>query len=444
MSNETRTDAQRKARDSSAPAFHKHRPARSYFSMLRRSTLIFGMIISLSEPASASSKQSDSPSPPGARVEELLALVRGFNPDLAAAALDSAEALAKIAPAGALDDPTFNASRDQGFRQTLFSVSQEFPLWGKRELRTEIAEENAKAAKGREGSVARDLEEQVKITFAQYYATSKAIGITHDIHALLHTLVGTVRTRYEQGLGSQSDVLRADLEQTRLDPELSALERDQETAKAKLNALIAHAANAPLARPTALRKVPAVATLKLQDLLAQARDRNPKLMAARAEIAAATGERTLIDKSYYPDVTVSVGGDSLPDQRVQPTFGVGVKIPLQWGVRDAQASAATARKGAAQARLDGAMLKIESELQAALASLNQAQRTIALIEKTLDPQSQTAYEASVIAYQRGQSDLSSVLQAAHQQFDIRLQLLRVQTEEQAAFAAIERLIGDDL
>lgn len=402
------------------------------------------LLMSFSAQPRAASKAAGTQAAPGARVEELLTLVRNLNPELAAAALDSEEALAKVTPAGALDDPTFNLARDQGFRQTTFSASQEFPLWGKRKLRSEIAEENARAAKSREGSAVRDLEERIKVAFAQYYASHQGIQVTRNIHALLHTLLGAVRTRYGQGLATQSDVIRVDIEQTRLDPELSALERDEEIAKARINALIARAATSPLSAPATLRKVPSSNTFKVEDLMARARDRNPALAVAQAEIAAADRERKLVDKSYYPDVTITVGGDALPNQPVQPMIGLGIKVPLQWGLRDTQAHAATAKKGAAQARLDGALLKIDSELQSALASLRQAQRTAELIEKALGPQSQTAYEASLISYQRGRGDLNAVIEAAHQQLDIRLQLLRIETEEQMALAAIERLIGEDL
>ena len=65
---------------------------------------------------------------PGANVEGLLVLVKNYNPNLAAAALDAEEAAAKVYPAGALDNPMVNLSRDEGFRQTMLSVSQEFPL----------------------------------------------------------------------------------------------------------------------------------------------------------------------------------------------------------------------------------------------------------------------------------------------------------------------------
>ena len=96
---------------------------------------------------------------PGATVDDLLARVRKFNPELAAAALDREAAVAKIYPAGALDDPMVNLTRDQGFRQWLYTATQDFPLWGKRDLRRGVAEANGAAAAGRQGSVMAELEE---------------------------------------------------------------------------------------------------------------------------------------------------------------------------------------------------------------------------------------------------------------------------------------------
>ena len=383
-------------------------------------------------------------SPPGATVQELLALVRKFNPELAAAALDTEAAVAKIVPAGSLDDPMVNVTRDQGFLNTVSTISQDFPLWGKLGLREGVAAATARATKGQQDSVQTQLEERLKIAFAQYYAADRALTVTHDIHGLLHAVADTAGTRYAQGLVNQSDVIRADLEQARLDTDLAKLEQSRDSAKAKINALIARPANAPLARPKSLRKVPAVSALRLPVLVAKARERNPKLASARAEIAAANGERTLVDRSWYPDVTVTVGNDSLPGAGLNFVGGVGLKVPLQWGVRDAQAQAATAKKGAAQLRLDAELFNIESELKSALAMLNQAQRTGNLLRTTLSEQSEAAYNSTLTSYQQGRGDLTSVLDAAHKRFEIQIELLNNETEAQTALATIERIVGGDL
>jgi outer membrane protein TolC len=381
---------------------------------------------------------------PGATVDELLVRVRTFNPELAAAALEREAAVAKIYPAGALDDPMVNLSRDQGFRQWLFTATQEFPLWGKRDLRRGVAESNAAAAAGREAGLLSELGEQVKVVFSQYYEAYQAIRVTREIRALLQTVAESVRARYAQGLGSQADAIRAQLELTRLEPDLAGLERDAVMAKAKINALIGRPADAELAAPRKLRKLPRAGSLRLDSLMARAREGNPVLATSRAEIGAAEGELRLVDKSWYPDVTLTLGADDLAGIGARVTAGVGVKVPLQWGVREAQAREATAKKGAAQLRLEAAKLAIGSELQSALASLGRAQRTADLLERGLSQESDAAYRSALASYQQGRGDLTAILDAARRRLEIRIEILRVETEAQSGLASIERQIGSDL
>src|SRR5438105_1558383 len=94
---------------------------------------------------------------PGATVESVLALGRQLSPELRAAALDTEAAAARADAAGRLDDPTFRAMSDEVDRtagprinKTYLSVEQEFPLWGKLELRHSAALAAVDAARGRE------------------------------------------------------------------------------------------------------------------------------------------------------------------------------------------------------------------------------------------------------------------------------------------------------
>jgi len=405
---------------------------------------VIGMALAVPIMSAPVYAQASSVAMPGATVDELLTLVRQFNPEVAAAALDSEAALAKIYPAGALDDPMLNLSRDLGFRQTLVTVSQEFPLWGKRELRRAEARANADVSRAQQGTVVQDLQEQVKIAFAQYYVAQSALGVIGDIRLLLGSVVDSTQARYSQGLGTQSDAIRAGLEQTRLELEIATLEQNEGMAKAKINALIARPADGALASPAGLRKVPATESLMLSRLMSRARDINPSLAAARSQIVVAENQRQLVQKSWYPGITLSLGADKLPTMSLQPVAGVGIKIPLQWSARRAEAQAADAKRSAAQARLDASLLKLESELQSQLTSLNRAQRTADLLTNTLTQQSQSAYESAVASYQGGSGDLSAVLDVLRQQLQIRLEFLQAQTDEQSALASIERLVGGDL
>ena len=80
--------------------------------------------------------------PLGATVESVLLAGRQLNPALRAAALDTATAAAKAAGADALDDPMISDSYQYYRNPNVFSghaitVTQAFPLWGKRDLRRE-------------------------------------------------------------------------------------------------------------------------------------------------------------------------------------------------------------------------------------------------------------------------------------------------------------------
>ncbi len=378
---------------------------------------------------------------PGATVDELLAIVKGFNPELAEAALASEAALARVVPAGALEDPVVEVRRDQGFRQTMFTVSQNFPLWGKRDIRANIAKANADAAKGRQGDVGRRLDERLKVVFAQYYEVDRAIGVTKEIRILLRTLAATARDRYARGLVIQADAIRAAVEESRLDSQLAALDKDETSAKAQINALIAHPASAELSLPTRLRDIPSADSLSLDELITKARNSNPLLAATTAEISAAEGERKLVDKSWYPDVTVTVGGTDMPQASPQVVAGVGFFVPLQWGVRDALAQATGATKSSIQYRLNAELLSIQSELRSSLAVLGQTEFTRDLLKNTLGPESEAAYRSALSSYQLGRGDLTSVLDAVRRVLEIKIERLRIETDAQAAWAAIERLAG---
>jgi outer membrane protein TolC len=204
------------------------------------------------------------------------------------------------------------------------------------------------------------------MVFAQYYQAEQSLQVTRTIRGILHDVAASTRARYAHGVSTQSDAIRAEIEQTRIDPELSGLERDEQAAKAKLNALIGRSADAPLAPAKSLRREPPASSLAFEALMVRAREANPTLATARAEIAAAEGERTLVDKSWYPDVTITADMNELAGIGPRAMAGVGVKVPFQWGVREERAREATAKKGAAQLRLDAAMLKIGSDLQSAL------------------------------------------------------------------------------
>lgn len=402
-------------------------------------------------PAARGAPVEGASSLPGATVEEFLVLAHRLNPALAARALESAAATARVDAAGALDDPLLTITSDEdrdehGSRQNkmIYGVEQEIPLWGKRDLRRGIAVAEAHGVQARQRQSLLELDAEIKIAFAAYYRASRALSIQDDVHALLHTVSESAQGRYARGLGTQADAIQAEVEKSRLLLERQRLERDRRVAAARLNTLVARSPGAALADPVALRPIPMADELRPDQLLEQARLSNPLVATAAAEITAAEGDRQLVERSWYPDITLGAAAIQREDAADGFIVSAGIRVPLQWGLRKAQAREATAKLGAARLRRDSELLALEGSLVAALADLDAARQSGAVLTHELAPQVEAAYQAALTAYQLGRGSLTAVLEAAHHIQEVQLESLAIEEQTETAIATIERIIGREL
>jgi outer membrane protein, heavy metal efflux system len=389
---------------------------------------------------------------PGATLEEVLAIARRLSPELAARALNTEAAQARVTIAGSLADPTLRITSDEidrtsGPRQNkmLFTVEQEFPLWGKLDLRRDQANADVVRSRADAQVTEAELVEKVKVAFAQYYQADQAIRTTEDLHRVVHDMARVARDRYAQGRGSQQEVYKAEVEITRLSTEIIRLETRRRGAAARLNALLARPIDAPLARPVKLRSLPSDAALAPGALMQRARAANPSLAGRDAQIAVAAAGKQLADKSWYPDVMLKAGAiDRTGNGPNGYLAEIGLRVPLQWGLHDAQQREAAAQVGAAQARRQALELQIQGELGEFLADLAGSRRTGDLIRTQLLPQSQALLHSGVEGYGLGRAELVDVLSAEHDLANLRIELLSAEFDQQRQLAAIERLIGGDL
>lgn len=412
-----------------------------------RKGALLGAAILLAASGSGTAALAQSP-PPGATAESLLALGRRLSPALRAAALDTAAASARAEAAGALDDPVVSENyqryRSGGlFSMNFVTVSQTFPLWGKRDLRQRAALAEVDAARGRERAAQDELDEQVKAAFARYYAFTQAVAVNKRILGLARQMRATTAARYGQSGGDQAGVIQAMTQETNAAVEGTRLEAERTSATMRLNALLARPAGAPLAEPVRPRTIPEVMP-SLDILLARAHASSGTLQANSAEVQAARVQGRLADRAWYPDVTVAAGPIVQTNAPTGFSATVSLSIPLQRGVRRAGEQEAAARLGAAQQRFDAAVASVQGALGEARARLEAARRIGGLLRRQAVPQARAGSQSALAGYGQGRGDLAAVITAEHRMHDTELELLRTEADAQTALAAVERLIGGDL
>ncbi len=253
------------------------------------------------------------------------------------------------------------------------------------------------------------------------------------------------QNRYALGRESQQEVYRAQIEITQLETELTRLVTARTTARRQLNILIGRPVDAPLAQPQGLRELPPLGAVNPDALIERARATNPQLAAGDSEIKGAQSEKALAKRNWYPDVTVGAGAiDRTGNGPNGYMAWVGLKVPLQWGLHDAQNREASARAGAAAAKREAVELQLAGDLTEMASALAGNRKVERLTRQQLLPQREALLRSATASYAANRTPLRDVLQAEHDLADLRIQLLDIELDEQRQLAAIERLMGSDL
>ncbi|MDP3866213.1 MAG: TolC family protein, partial [Rhodoferax sp.] len=349
---------------------------------------------------------------PGASVESLLALAKANNPDYASMRFEAQAATERIASAGALMDPKLriewmditkagsqNATlwpSDVG--STQYTLMQDLPWFGKRDLKKNIAAQEAQASQGKAQGSWTELAAKVKTTHAQRYYLHHTRQLTQELLDLSTRLAQLAQVRYAGGLAMQQEAIRAQLEQTALQTELVALQGESRQFDARLNALLARPSNAALAAPERLRPVPAAAKLDADALMTRVQYSNPQLFTEASRIKSAELGRDLSLKNRYPDFTLSITPTQMESRISEWSLMLEVNIPLQQASRRAEEREAQAMLSAAQSRRTATANQVASELTEGLAGLDAAQRTEQLAKSSLLPQAELTFQAALAGY----------------------------------------------
>jgi outer membrane protein TolC len=390
----------------------------------------------------------------GRDLRGVLEYLEGSNPELRVMVLEADAARQRFGVASALPDPMFQMElRDIPVRDptlspavagsTRYQLRQMFPLGDKRELRRGVAEAEVSAADARRGATLAELRMKAKTAYSQYWYATQAHRVTDEVRRLMSDLEQIARARYGTGLVPQQDVIKAQTEVTAMRTELVMLGSERRQATARLNGVLARSPDAPLAEAEAPREVPARA-LDFAGLTKTAVERNPVLAAQSAQIAGAERNADLVRANRWPDLTVGLAGIQRGTRLEDYEVMLEVNIPWQRDVLRANESEALAMKSAAQAKRDATALQLQSELGQNWAALDALGEQAAILRDTLLPQAQLTFDSALSAYQAGRVDFGTLLDAQRQIRKTRLDLLKVQLEQQMRLAEIERIVGEDL
>ena len=414
--------------------------------------VVLTLALAFAAPASAQERAI------GKTVDSLLDYARDNNAEFAAMRYEADAAGERIVPAGALPDPKLrielqditkmgeqNATLDPSrVGSTKYTVMQDLPWYGKRDLKREIAQIDAEGAQGRARGSWAELAARIKTAHAQRYYVERSEQLAREILDLMTRLEKIAQVRYASGLAAQQDAIRAQVEQSGMRSELIALENEQSQLAARINGLLARPARSKLAAPEALRPLPSPARLDYSELEDRVRARNPSLFAEEARIRSAEKTRELTIKNRYPDFTVGFSPIQYQSAIKEWEVMFEFNIPLQQSSRRAQERESEAMLAAARSRKDATANQVLADLAENLSAIDAARRSEMLTATSLLPQAELTFNSALAAYENGKVDFATLLEAQKQIRQAKQNQIKAQTEAQIRLAEIEKILGEEL
>ncbi len=356
--------------------------------------------------------------------------------------------------AGNFPVDTFDINQE-AMTQLAVGVTQMFPRGDSRALnrrqKEELSEQEPLLRADRQARVAAN----VARLWLDVYRAQESIALIETNRSLFGYLVDAARSGYSSALGRarQQDLVRAQLELTRLEDRLSELRQRQEAAQRQLSEWVGALAGQPVS--TAL---PAVRTAVPLERLAAGQDGDqqawellqghPALEAIDQRIEAMGTGVELARQKYKPEWGLSAQyGYRDEDMNGRDradlfTLGVTVDLPVFTDKRqDREVDAALARAEALKTDRLLMARQMVAEFQAAVVQLQRLEERNSLYVDELLPQMAEQADAALSAYNNDDGDFAEAVRARIAELDARLAALALQVQRHQAIVQINYLLA---
>jgi outer membrane protein TolC len=271
---------------------------------------------------------------------------------------------------------------------------------------------------------------------------SNTLAILESDGELLRQVEQAADARYRSGMGTQQDVLQAQLQKTKLVREIAMHHLEVGKLEAQLKELLNRPQDSPDIEPTDLAETPVLQTY--DELLTAAKAQNPELAGAQKMTEKQSLQVDLARKDFYPDFNVQYMW-----QRTDPTqfrayylLSVGVRVPI-YRSRKQKPELAQAQSEELRARseFEAQSQQLASKLRAQYLIAQQTRELLKIHREGLAPQARSAFQSGLAAYQSNKQDFQPVLASFLDVLHLDEEYWQNLAEYETAIARLEQITG---
>ncbi len=349
---------------------------------------------------------------------------------------------------GVMDLPTdsFSFTQEDMTRKSI-GISQAFPAPGKRDLRRKVAEGDSAAAAAMAREKRLELIEQARIAFYRMRYLMTARGIAEKNKEILNDFLDVSMTKYTVGEGLQQDVLKAQLEYSKMLEYLIRIGQQISTQSKMLNVWAGLPETTEWRRPEI---VPVEGPAGTDDELAErAMARRPLFAGLNAKLERAHNTLALARREILPDYAVQVSYSQREDTPMNRSDLISAEVMIDlpvWKSRkqDKMVAEALLMEEKTREELAAERLRLREKIYELMDEQTKNQKLLTLFDTALIMQASQTVESAMIAYRVNKGDFFTMSMYQSTLFDYQIQRAEVEFELMAARARLSRELGDDV
>jgi outer membrane protein TolC len=291
-------------------------------------------------------------------------------------------------------------------------------------------------------SLRRTVVGDLKKVYFQLAYIQQTLDVLLKSDQLLSQVQGAAEARYRVGQGNQQDVLKAQLQHTKILQEITHHHQEEGQLEARLKQLLGRSQESPdvVTETLAARTLP----FAVGELLEKARVQNPDLHSKEASIHEQETKVELAHKNFRPDFNVGYTYEHNASQfrdYYMATFGI--RLPNR-GRQKAELAEAQQNQQRAERELDAESQRVLSGVQQEFVLATTSAERLKIYSDGLIPQAEATFQSGLAAYQSNRQDFESLLSSFLDVLNLDLEYRNELVEHESALAELERLTGVDL
>src|SRR3989338_1978502 len=374
-------------------------------------------------------------------LEEMLELAEKNNPEIQAAKSEWKKLKAKVVSEKTLDKPTVAYENMYSGDEKNIVISQEFPFPGKLYLKGKIALKESLMAEETLKAKENEIFAKVKSSYAQYFLALKTIELLNENVELMRHFSKVAESKYATNKASQVDVLRTQIELSKMLNMLITLEQEKETAQTMLNTLVNQAPETPLGIPKqpSLRRIK-IPYEKLKDLALKNR---PELKSMFHHLHHSKNILRAAKLETLPDFMTQFRYRTAMNPAMDKTqdYMIGVSLPLWFWKQKADIESAASEEALSQSQFQTMKNMTLFEIKNLWVKVKAEERLVDLYQTSVIPQAESALKASLQAYQSDKINFLDLIDIQRNLLQFRLEYYQALAGYEESLSELERITG---